>query len=230
MDYTPITPSFGGVMAEQGCNGRECNRECNARKREMREKTVLIAELYKVVALVRTFNGERSPARGRCAVRTTQYTHDPTVTTRRRGGARITRCCRHRPGGGGRRGGYARERRRWPYGRCGRARAAAGRGQGECPGRGGGASQRAAASGRAGRTGRCRRGRPARLEDRRHVPARGGGTTGKKVVELGGRMLCRCGSRCLRARRAGRAWPGRRARVSREAAIWVQHGSGAQIM
>ena len=75
----------------------------------MREKTVLIAELYKVVALVRTFNGERSPARGRCAVRTTQYTHDPTVTTRRRGGARITRCCRHRPGGGGRRGGYARE-------------------------------------------------------------------------------------------------------------------------
>ena len=48
------------------------------------------------------------------------------------------------------------------------------------------------------RTGRRRRGRPTRLEDRRHAPVRGGGTTGKKVVELRGRMLCRCGSRLRR--------------------------------
>ena len=53
---------------------------------------------------------------------------------------------------GRRRGGYQREGLAEGGGRVGdggRARAAAGRGQGECPGRGGGASQQAAASGRA---------------------------------------------------------------------------------
>ena len=107
----------------------------------------------------------------------------------------MRRCCRHRPGGGGGRREKA-YRRRWPYGGAQvRPRPA---GRVSAPGKQGARCSRRRRRAERRRTGRRRRGRPTRLEDRRHAPVRGGGTTGKKVVELRGRMLCRCGVRLRR--------------------------------
>ena len=91
----------------------------------------LIAELFRrYIPLSRTVTPRRT-----YDTYNARYTHGLTVTTRRRGDARIKRCCRHRPGGveGTRIREKAPREGVW-MGDGGRARAAAGRGQGACSG------------------------------------------------------------------------------------------------